>query len=485
MQKLKTSNSVTKDSTSLFKQVCLHCGSKNNSPLYSCDCRNEDWVHQYRSIDIQFDADRLQPRQEESFRNYSFHNLDGILQYEGLPYGDDHPEGLETIGLTPLYELRYLSREYGFRMYLKNEGDNPSGCFKDRESMMCYLNSRSCGLKKSVIYSSGNAAASAAFLIENNDHDLITFVAGDTYPEKIEYIRNHGSDVVVIGDEQVSYEEGYRIFSEINSHGDFADHGYDNWSVRNPYRVQGDKTIALEIIKQLSPYNDVAQVPNYVLIPTANGSCLAGMWKGFKELKQAGVIPALPRLISVGITGANPVNKAVRQQEVGRPVRCDLSDLRADHDGIGSIIRAEEGYDSVEAAKSVIESGGAVIDIDTSDLKRALVDFLEQEGFLAIKKGILPEPASLTSLAAARKLKEELSISKEETVVSLITGHGLKAAEVIDSMLDGHPILKKKVKQVLAVRENKMRSVSAPKGDKFQVEANLGAIGQVFSSLQK
>lgn len=200
---------------------------------------------------------------------------------------------------------------------MKNEGANPRGCFKDRETMLCLLNSKNNGFKKAVIYSSGNAAA---YYIERTVRQLLTFVAGDTYPEKINFIRSHGSDVVVIGDKETNFESDYRLFAKMGAAGLFANHNYDNWSVRNPFRVQGDKTIAVEIVKQLSEGKNAVKVPDYVIVPTANGSCLAGIWKGFKELKTAGIIPRLPKMIPTGINNANPVCKAVRLNNTKEPV---------------------------------------------------------------------------------------------------------------------------------------------------------------------
>jgi threonine synthase len=192
-----------------------------------------------------------------------------------------------------------MSDDLGCQVYLKDEGTNPSGCFKDRETTMCLLNSIRRNLRNAVIYSSGNAAASAAIFAQKIDFHLVTFVAGDTYPEKIDFIRHHGSDVVVIGDSNTNFETGFRLFARLNADGVFSEKLYDNWSVRNPYRVQGDKTTALELVRQLAA-QQIPYVPDYVIVPTANGSCLAGIWKGFTELKALGIIEQLPKLARIG-----------------------------------------------------------------------------------------------------------------------------------------------------------------------------------------
>ncbi|HEX6982500.1 MAG TPA: pyridoxal-phosphate dependent enzyme [Balneolaceae bacterium] len=467
-----------------FKKVCLYCGQSVDSLSYSCNCKSDHWVRQYRAMDLDIDIENIRDSITASFNAYSFNHPAGMLQYYGLPFQHFAPKDIETVGLTPLYELNRLGEQYGCRAFLKNEGNNPSGCFKDRETMMCFLNSKSKGIKNAVIYSSGNAAASAASFAENTEQQLITFVSGDTYPEKIDYIRDHGSDVVVIGDKETPFETGYRLYSQINASELFSKSRFDDWSVRNPFRVQGDKTISVEITKQLFS-TDENLAPDFVLVPTANGSCLAGIWKGFKELKETGIITKLPRMISVGIKNANPVYEAVQQRQTERPVRCDLSKVDAEDAEVGSIILAEEGYDSIQAAKAVIESNGIAVGLHQSDIQKALVDFLNLEGELAVKHEILPEPAALTSIAAIKKVKEQIPVSPADILVSISTGHGLKAEKVISSLLSQRTDLQEKVQKIVAKRENHMRDASGEQGRKVRVEANLEAVTDAFFQLQK
>ncbi len=463
-----------------FKTTCMFCGNSYSSSDYCCNCKEESWAKRYRSLDIEIDASRYKAAAAASFADYDFQDDRGMLQYQLLPNRSRKSD--KTVGLTPLHYLSNFNNAEG-HVFMKDEGQNPSGCFKDRESMMCLLHSKEEGLKNIVIYSSGNAAASAALMVENSSRQLITFVPGDTYPEKIEYIRNHGSDVIKIGDENATFEEGYRLFSEINAQKIFIDTNFDNWSVRNPYRVQGDKTIAVEIVKQLSPGKDKTVVPDYVVVPTANGSCLTGIWKGFKELFEAGIIDTLPKLISAGIKNASPVYKAVQQNETEKPARCDLSNMDKDDAEVGSIILAEEGYDSIEAANAVIESGGAAVELHASDIKQALINFLEKESELALKNNILPEPASLTSLAALKKVKKPES--DQDIFVAISTGHGLKAQQKIEELLVEKPQLQLQVEEIIAKGEENSDYANDKNGRIAAAGANLDSILESFFKLQK
>ena len=468
----------------LFESRCLHCGAVNDSISYSCPDHDEPWIQEYRSLDLKAAFDE-EARNEtvKSFNNYRFDDQRGLLQYHSLPLRTYVPEKIETVGLTALHHLENLGKRAGCNLFLKDEADNPSGCFKDRETLMCLLNSRKRGLKHAVIYSSGNAAASAALFAQRLDLKLITFVAGDTYDEKIDYIRDHGSDVVVIGDEKTNFEEGFRIFARLNAEGVYSSHHYDNWSVRNPYRVQGDKTTAIEIASQLAGDNENAEVPDYVIVPTANGSCLAGIWKGFKELYSLGIINRLPKMVSCGIRNANPVFEAVERGQIDSPVKCDLSRLSMEDETIGSTIIAEEGYDSIEAAKAVIESNGLATVVDQSQIKSAMHQFLDLEGEKAMENLILPEPCSYISLAAVERIKEREGLSSSQKVVSLVTGHGLKARELMDELLSDRKDLLEMVHRIMEKKEQSMTGIATRAGRRKDVQAEPHAVREAFESL--
>ena len=146
----------------------------------------------------------------DSLKNYDLDYQGGILQYYFTPNRRHADDVNFKIGCTPLEKLETLGDQWGTQLFAKDEGANPSGCFKDRETLMAALHSRSIGKEKAVIYSSGNAAASAALFAAQLNFKLVTCVAGDTYPEKVEYIRNLGSDVIRIGDDATNYESGYQ-----------------------------------------------------------------------------------------------------------------------------------------------------------------------------------------------------------------------------------------------------------------------------------
>src|SRR5690606_20913108 len=149
------------------------------------------------------------------FRLYNLDAPGGMMQYTLLPHRSFAHHLKLRIGTTPLFNLPILSQLYKRELFIKDEGKNPGGSFKDRETAVAALHSLALGNDGAIIYSSGNAAASAALIARHLNIKLITCVPGDTYGEKVDYIRHQGSDVVRLGNKKTNYEEGYRLFAQL------------------------------------------------------------------------------------------------------------------------------------------------------------------------------------------------------------------------------------------------------------------------------
>lgn len=155
------------------------------------------------------------------------------------------------------------------------------------------------------------------------------------------------------------------------------------------------------------------------------------------------------------------------------------------NDNLSYSCTCAEGGDSMEATRAVLESGGFEAELHTSDLREALINFLEFEEHLAVHQQVIPEPASLTSLAAVTKVQQRNGLSPDDIVVSISTGDGQKAKHLLLSLLTNEPILKEKLNQII----DKDQKFSAPsfteKGRKIHSEANVEALTQAFHRMQK
>ena len=462
------------------------CNKPCSSHNYTCNCGGKSWTSEYRVLDVNYYLpENEKPGAVSAVEQYNLNHPSGILQYFFTPYSGHIRQIDLAAGLTPLITLEHIGEQYGARIYMKNEGDNPSGCFKDRETVMAALNSIANGKKKAVIYSSGNAAASASLFAAHLGMQLITCVAGNTGRGKTDFIRNAGSDVIQIGDRNTTFEEGYRLFAEMNAEGIFHDYGFDNWSVINPYRVLGDKTSAIEIQKQYEKITGIkGSVPGYVVVPTGNGSCLVGIWRGFKELKNLGFIGNVPKMVSAAIKNASPVYKAWQNHILSHPAVCDPEKMDESDKEIGSTIVAEEGYDSIEATKAVVESGGFAIEASRNDIRKALIDLMSLENGVVNQHAVLPEPASLVTLAAIKKMKRMGEIEGTPTVVAFISGHGFKAKELLVRMLCKRPDLQQQLHRITEKRRNTMQmNGQLPAGRLINVKNDPAVLENTFRQL--
>jgi threonine synthase len=176
--------------------------------------------------------------------------------------------------------------------------------------------------------------------------------------------------------------------------------------------LEGDKTEAYEI------YKGLMEIPDWVVVPTGNGSNLAGIWKGFKEMHDLGVTNKLPKLICVQVKGGDPIAKAFEQKKD--------SSIRVENppDSIAEGIVAKDCYDATKALRALKESNGITVAVD--DLE--VIEYMEM---LAGKEGVFVEPTSATTLAAVGKLRETYAIDKSDKIVCVLTGSGLKATKEV------------------------------------------------------
>lgn len=459
-----------------YRCCCVICGKIIEDGRYGCDCREKEWTDEYRVTDVKYEWTEGDIRKAlAAFRRYSTKSGRGMLQYNVMPHRRYSKRLKLRVGNTPLFELPRLGAKYGIDLFVKDEGKNPGGSFKDRETVVAALHTMAAGRKRAIIYSSGNAAASAALVASHLQIDLITCVSGDTYEGKVDYIRNLGSDVILIGDENTNYEEGYRLFSQLAKENFFARRGVDNWSVRNPFRVTGDKTTALEVVKQYGALSGArVAVPDYVVVPTGNGSCLAGMWKGFVELHRIGAITRVPKMVSAAIKNASPVYQAFHASTPFGPEVCDLDEVSEDDMAIGSVIVAEEGYDSIMATDALRESEGTAVVVSHEDIRRALLNVLETAWPTTRRHRFIPEPAALVALAVVEKVIGSADFESDEkpSVVAVMTGHGSKAKDQLFELLGDRDDLRHRVEELVSGHEVPHGEGDAPPGELIAVEAD-------------
>jgi threonine synthase len=313
-------------------------------------------------------------------------------------------------GGTGLHRCQRLGRELGLRkLYVKNEGENPTGSFKDRGMTVAISKAKEFGKKKVLCASTGNTAASLAAYSARAGMECIVLVPeGKIAGGKMLQVTMHGARIIrVKGD----FDQAFTIALEL------ADRRRDLYMMNslNPYRLEGQKTLAFEISEQLD-----SKTPDTVILPVGNGGNISAAWKGFSEFKQLSITKGRPRMIGIQAEKAAPITRAVKRGENKiRPVRNPQT--------IATAIRIGSPVNWPKVLKAINESKGTAETVTDAEILQAQRD-------LATLEGIFVEPASAASIAGLKKLSREGSIDSSETVVCVTTGHGLKDPSVLERL---------------------------------------------------
>ena len=315
-----------------------------------------------------------------------------INQYrEFLPVSDKTPVVTLNEGNTPLIHSKVLSKLTGASVYLKFEGLNPTGSFKDRGMTLAVTKAAESGARVVICASTGNTSASAAaYAAHAGIRCVVLIPKGAIALGKLSQALIHGAQVLAVNG---NFDAAFRMVREIA-----AKRPVTLVNSVNPFRLEGQKTGAFEICDQLG------KAPDYHAIPVGNAGNITAYWKGYKEYFSKGKIGAKPRMLGFEAEGAAPIvrNKIIEQPKtvataikIGNPASWKLA----------------------EAARD--ESGGRIDMVSDAEILGAYE-------LLAKKEGIFVEPASAASVAGILKLAKKKYFTAGKTVVCVLTGHGLK-----------------------------------------------------------
>ena len=384
---------------------CVKCGKTYDAvpDLTNCACGGIlDIIYDYDYIKTQLTREKLAARQDHTMWRYR----------ELLPVEPETPNTPLRVGWSPLYEEPRLAEQLGLkRLWVKDDGQNPTASLKDRASAMAVAKAREAGAKVIACSSTGNAASSLAGNAAAAGLKTYIFVPSRAPKGKVAQLMTFGATVISV---QGSYEDTFELSkAAIDRWG-----WYNRNAAINPYLSEGKKTVALEIMEQLD-----WQVPDYIAISVGDGCTIAGLWKGLKDLHAIGFIDRLPRLISAQAEGCCPLNRAI---ETGEPWRPMEENTLADSIAVGVPRNADK------ALMAIRESNGVTVNVSDEEIMAA-------QKLLGRTCGVFGEPAGVTGAAGLKKLCEEGRIESDATVVSVVTGNGLKdVANAIKSC--GEPI---------------------------------------------
>lgn len=385
---------------------CIGCHQQFpiNRTIYHCpQCRNLLDVtyafgeHDPRKLKVDFLNRKLSPAAQDQSGVWRFREL--------LPFLDD----LEAVvslkeGNTPLWEAPRAAREAGLQhLVVKHQGLNPTASFKDNGMTTAITQARRLGARTVLCASTGNTSASmAAYAARAELRAVVLIPEGQIALGKLAQAVDYGATVVQVSGD---FDRAMHLVHEIAEAGD----AYLLNSI-NPFRIEGQKTIAIELMEQRG-----WRPPDRIVLPGGNlGNCSA-FGKALREMLDLRLISRLPKLTVVQAEGANPFAQLVRSPNK------TLVPIQAD--SLATAIKIGNPVSWKKALRALEWTGGDVVEVTESEIADARA--------LLARDGIGCEPASASTLAAILRMSREKRIMSSDEVVAILTGHQLKDPEYI------------------------------------------------------
>ncbi len=318
-----------------------------------------------------------------------------------LPVSERTPVITLEEGNTPLIRASRLAKKIapGIDLYLKFEGANPTGSFKDRGMTMAMSKAVENGARAVMCASTGNTSASAAAYGARAGLPVYVLIpAGKIAMGKLSQAMMHQATVIQIDG---NFDQALSIVKTLS-----AAHHIELVNSINPFRIEGQKTAAMEVCDQLG------DAPAVHVLPVGNAGNITAYWKGYKEYRAANQTTRLPRMIGFQAAGAAPIV---------------LGHVVEDPQTVATAIRIGNPASWQAAVEAMKASSGAIDSVTDEEILQAYVA-------VAGTEGVFCEPASAASVAGVMKLSRQGGLREGETVVCTLTGHGLKDADTAISV---------------------------------------------------
>ncbi|MDH5390377.1 MAG: threonine synthase [Candidatus Bathyarchaeota archaeon] len=380
-------------------QACIACGEKYGADeiVYSCKRCGD-------LLEVKYDYDLLEAKLKKS----DWQSLPlSVWRYKDfMPIRDPSKIVSLNEGGTGLHSCQRLVNILGVKhLYVKNEGENPTGSFKDRGMSVGITKAVELNTKTVICASTGNTSASlAAYAAKAGLQCIALIPSGKIAYGKLAQAMIYGAKVVQI---RGNFDHALKMVLELSEkHREI----YLLNSI-NPYRLEGQKSLAYEICDQLN-----REPPDRVVLPVGNAGNISAIWKGFTEFHKLGLIDKLPKMTGIQAEGAAPIARAIKNGK-DKIVPIDKPET------IATAIRIGAPISWKKAIRAIRESGGTAETVTDKEI-------LEAQKMLARSEGLFVEPASASSIAGLKKLFEAGKIDKDEIVVCVTTGHGLKDPDI-------------------------------------------------------
>jgi threonine synthase len=376
-------------------QECINCGAKYGVDEIIYFCRKCGDL-----LEVKYDFDEIKRKLKKSrwqnvplsvWRYRDFMPIDDISKIVSLNEGG-----------TGLHSCHRLGKQLGLmQLYVKNEGENPTGSFKDRGMTVGVSKAVELGAKSVICASTGNTSASlAAYAAKAGMRCTVLIPSGKIAYGKLAQAMIYGAKVLQV---RGNFDQALDIVLKL------AEKHLSIYLLNsiNPFRVEGQKSLGFEICDQLDQ-----EAPDRVVVPVGNAGNISAIWKGFSEFHQLGFVDSLPKMTGIQAAGSAPIAQMIKTgSEKMVPV--------AKPETLATAIRIGAPVSWKKAVNAIRNSGGTAETVTDEEI-------LAAQKLLARVEGIFVEPASASSIAGLIKLVGNGVIDKDERVVCVTTGHGLK-----------------------------------------------------------
>ena len=378
---------------------CANCGKRHqaNTIQFLCiDCA--------KPLLVKYDLEKAAKTLRRDTLN---ERVPSLWRYrEVLPVVSEHNIVSLGEGFTPLTSVPTLAASLPIKLnlYIKDESMNPTGSFKARGMTAAVSMAKELGAKKTAAPSAGNAAGALAAYSARAGMEAHLFMPKDTPLANIIECRQTGAHVTLV--DGLITDCG-KIVAERKE----AEGWYDVSTLKEPYRVEGKKTMGYELAEQLN-----WTLPDVILYPTGGGTGLIGMWKAFDEMQQMGLVGSKrPRMVSVQAAGCAPIVRAFKN---GERFAAEFENAHTSASGL-RVPKAIGDFLIIDAIRA---SGGDARAVEDSELIKAVAE-------IGAAEGIFTAPEGAACLPALKQMISEGSIASGETVVIFNTGAGAKYLE--------------------------------------------------------
>ena len=400
--------------------LCSICGKEYQPGEVTYTCPDDNGI-----LDVLLDYDDLAKKSTDELINKSEASL--WRYFPLIPVSNLIGEGttLRSAGWTPTYSPPQLKEELGLKqLWVKDESSNPTASFKDRASAVLVARAKEIGAEVIVTASTGNAGAALAGMAAAVDQESVIFAPKTAPPAKIAQLLVYGARVILVDD---NYDAAYKLSLEASE--EFG--WYNRNTGYNPFTAEGKKTAAFEIWEQVILENQLDQ-PLNLFVSVGDGNIISGIHKGFKDLYRIGQIKHMPKIFGCQSTGSAAIYNAYKSgtEEIVPVSATTLADS----------ISVNLPSDGLRALRAATQTDGAYIAVEDQAILEAITDLG--------KVGIFAEPAGSTALAGLKQALEDGLVNKDEPILVLNTGSGLKDVKAARQAAGEAPVIAPSLEEV-------------------------------------